>query len=554
MLATSFLRSAESAPDLACLWTQIDGQWQCYSRGEVADAVLRLAAYLTAQGVVAGDRVLLLMENRPEWAVTALACARTGCVLVPAYTTHQPSELAYIVEQTEPKACIVSRDLIATFESISTTQSLTEIVCESPSTLLFPEILTGVLDPETPTPSRDALYALIATSGTNGSPKFVMLSHGNVQANVDSVCEVLAEADLLKPQRFLSFLPLPHAYEHMAGLHLPLSCGSEIYYCDRLDRLATDMQSVKPTLMTAVPRLYELLYARITQGVAKTSPIQQWLFAQTLRLGAMAPAERSLIDNLFNGLCERLVRAKVRKRFGGALQYFVSGGAALNPKIAEFFTGLGVGILQGYGQTEASPVISVNRPGAVRLDTVGPPLKGVEVKLSESGELLVKGTLVMQGYWRQPEATAETIVDGWLHTGDLAAIDPDGHIRIVGRCKDLIINSGGENIAPAPLEQAISFQAEIEQAVVCGDGRPWLAALVYPTEAAREGDTPVDEAIRAAMKRVNASLPVYQQIRKWIVMEAPATLENGLLTPTQKVKRHRLIEQYRDALDALYGG
>jgi len=301
-----------------------------------------------------------------------------------------------------------------------------------------------------------------------------------------------------------------------------------------------------------VPRLYELLYTRITQQVAKASGVQRWLFQETLRLGAQASAERTLKDRMLNALCERLVSTKVRQRFGGELLYFVSGGAALNPEIAKFFTSLGVGILQGYGQTEASPVISVNRPGAVRLDTVGPPLSGVEVALSDAGELKVRGELVMQGYWKNPEATAQTILDGWLHTGDLAEIDADGHIRIVGRLKDLIINSGGENIAPAPLEQALGFEPEIEQVVVTGDGRPWLAALIYPSESVRESSESVDDAIRQAVKRVNASLSVHQHIRKWVVIDEPATLENGLLTPTQKVKRHALITRHQAALDALY--
>ena len=552
MLATNFLKSAEAAPETACLWTQIDGRWKSYSRGEVADACLRLARWFSEQGLVAGDRVLLLMENRPEWAVAALACARAGYVLVPVYVTHQTSELAYVLTETRPKACLVSKDLESRLREAVADDAMPMVVIGESSAVLYPYQLDGVLDANTPVPKPDTLYALIATSGTNGTPKFVMLSHGNLQANVDSVCQVLIEADLYKPQRFLSFLPLAHAYEHMAGLHLPLSFGSEIFYCDRLDRLAGDMQAVKPTLMTAVPRLYELLYGRITNQVASGSRVKRWLFSETLRLGALDRSGMSLTDRLMDAVCERLVRKKVRSRFGGALQYFVSGGAALNPEIARFFTSLGVGILQGYGQTEASPVISVNRPGAVRLDTVGPPLSGVQVRLSEAGELLVRGPLVMQGYWEQPEATQNTVVDGWLHTGDLAEMDADGHIRIVGRLKDLIINSGGENIAPAPIEQALMFQPEIEQAVVAGDGRPWLAALVYPSELLRDDTGSTEDGVRAAVKRVNASLPIHHHIRKWVLMDTPATLENGLLTPTQKVKRHALIAAYRDALTDLY--
>lgn len=552
MLATSFFQSAQAVSDLPCLWAQVQGQWHSYSRGEVADASLRLAQWLRLQDVAPGDRVLLLMENRPEWAVAALACARIGAVLVPAYVTHQDDEIRYLLDRTEPKACLNSESLSARVQAALGGQSIAQIEIGVQADTLYPRVVTAVLDEGHSFPDRADLYALIATSGTNGLPKIAMLSHGNVAANVESVCQVLDEANLLKPQRFLSFLPLAHAYEHMAGLHLPLAIGGEIFYCDRLDRLATDMASVRPTLMTAVPRLYELLYQKIQLQMAQESRLKQALFAKTLELGAKPRQTLSLGERLLNQLCEQLVRKKARKRFGGQLQYFVSGGAALNPEIARFFTSLGIGILQGYGQTEASPVISVNRPGQVRMETVGPALPGVEVKLGPENELLVRGDLVMQGYWKAPEETAKTIQDGWLHTGDLAAIDSDGHIRIVGRVKDLIVNSGGENIAPAPIEQDLVFHPDVEQAVLVGDGKPWLAALLVLTEAARERGGDQASLVRDILRTTNEGKPAYLHVRKAIILESPCTIENGLLTPTHKVKRQRVIDLHQAAIEGLY--
>lgn len=552
MLVSPFLEAAQRAPEMSCLWAQVSGAWHGFSRGEVADASLRLAAWLVEQGVQSGDRVLLLMENRPEWAVVAIAVARMGAVLVPAYVTHQDDEIRYLLDRTEPKVCIASESLHTRLLDALAGREMRCILVNEQDASLFSQIVIATLDPTYPEPSPDQLYTLIATSGTNGVPKIAMLSHRNLESNVQSVCQVLDEAGLLMPQRFLSFLPLAHAYEHMAGLQLPLAIGGEIYYCERLDRLSTDMQVVKPTLMTAVPRLYELLYQKIQVQIAQESEFKQTLFRKTLELGAKPTRRQSFSERVLNLICEQLVRKKVRQRFGGQLQYFVSGGAALNPEIAQFFTSLGIGILQGYGQTEASPVISVNRPRKVRIETVGPALPGVEVRLGPENELLVRGDLVMQGYWRDPDESAKAIQDGWLHTGDLAAIDADGHIRIIGRVKDLIVNSGGENIAPAPIEQDLVFHSDVEQAVLVGDGKPWLSALLVLSESALQRGQNHASIVRDVLRAANAGKPAYLQVRKAIVLAEPCTIENGLLTPTHKVKRQRVIALHQAEIDALY--
>ena len=548
MLITPFMELAKTAPDAPCLYRLKNDQWIAYSRGEVLEAAFRLCAQWQADRVLPGARLLLLMENRPEWAVTAVASALYGLVLVPAYTTHKPHEIQYLIEKSGATAAVVSSgELQSRLSSAISDAEFHIYVASDVEKSMFHDVTAGSF---TPAEDRapDELYALIATSGTNGLPKLVALTQKNLEANVTSILQVLKEANLVEPHRFLSFLPLAHAYEHMAGLYLPLYLGGEIFYCEKLDKLSGMMADVSPTLMTAVPRLYELLHSRITSQLTKESPFKRSLFEMTIRLGQKK--HLSAFEWLLNGLCERLVRRKVRKRFGGKLRYFVSGGAALNPEISQFFQGLGVGILQGYGQTEASPVISVNRPGSERTDTVGPQLPGIAVRLSDEGELLVRGDNVMTGYWDDSQSTSEALRDGWLNTGDLAEIDPDGHIRIVGRLKDLIVNSGGDNIAPAPIEQEMSLYPEIEQVVVVGDARPWLSAIICLSEDVEMARR--DAVVHDVLKRYNQNKSPLMQIRKAVLMDEPCSIENGLLTPTHKVKRKQVIAQYEGQVDALY--
>ena len=548
MLVSPFLELAKAAPNAPCLYRQTDDKWVSYSRGEVVGSARRLCAQWKVDGLSAGDRLLILMENRAEWAVTAIAACLYGVVLVPAYTTHTADEIQYLIEKAGASAAVVSDGMLRNrLETITTSAHFTMYVVSDTDQQLFPDLAESEYAPDDDL-GKDVLYALIATSGTNGLPKLVALTQRNLEANVSSILEVLREANLVQPHRFLSFLPLAHAYEHMAGLYLPLYLGGEIFYCDKLDKLSAMMAEVSPTLMTAVPRLYELLYSRITLQMQKESSLKQRLFETTIRLGQKD--QLTVGERILNGLCDRLVRHKVRQRFGGQLRYFVSGGAALNPKISQFFQGLGVGILQGYGQTEASPVISVNRPGSERADTVGPQLPGVEVRLSEDAELLVRGDNVMTGYWNDPEATAKALIDGWLHTGDLAEIDPDGHIRIVGRLKDLIVNSGGENIAPAPIEQEIGLYPEVEQVVVVGDGRPWLSAIICFAEGI-EAQEP-KQVIQTILKRYNQDKTPMMHIRKAIPMTEPCSIENGMLTPTHKIKRAQVIALHQAQIDKLY--
>ena len=548
MLVDPILEFEKKNPQAPCLYRLQGDQWISYSRAEVVDAVYRLCTQWQSDELKPGQRLLVLMENRPEWAVAAIACNLYGLVLVPAYTTHQEHEIDYLLDKSQASAVVTSDgELSDRLKSIDAASQLLWYAADNQSEILFPK-LTHRDDQISVNQDPDSLYALIPTSGTNGQPKLVELTQNNIFSNVTSILTVLRDARIDQPHRFLSFLPLAHAYEHMAGLYLPFHLGGEIFYCERLDKLANLMADVKPTLMTAVPRLYELLYGRITAQVNKSGGLKQRLFQAAINLGNRS--KFTLKDHCTNWICERLVRNKVRKRFGGRLQYFVSGGAALNPEISRFFRGLGVGILQGYGQTEASPVISVNRPGSARAETVGPALPDVEVRLTDEGELLVRGENVMRGYWRDPEATEVTIRDGWLYTGDLAEIDPDGHIRIVGRLKDLIVNSGGDNIAPAPIEQEITLYPEVDQVIIVGDGKPSLSALICLNNDFETTDP--DTTVASILKRYNVNKSPLLQVRKGLLMREPCTIENGLLTPTQKIKRSLVVELYQEAIDDLY--
>ena len=548
MLVDPILEFEKQNPQAPCLYRLQGDQWIPFSRAEVVDAVYRLCTQWQSDGLKPGQRLLILMENRPEWAVIAIACNLYGLVLVPAYTTHQEHEIDYLLDSSQASAVVTSDgELSNRLKSVDAASQLLWYTADNQSKILFPK-LTQQNEKISTNQDQDSLYALIPTSGTNGQPKLVELTQNNILANVTSILTVLRDAKIDQPHRFLSFLPLAHAYEHMAGLYLPFHLGGEIFYCERLDKLANLMTDVKPTLMTAVPRLYELLYGRITAQVSKSGGLKQQLFQAAINLGNQS--KLTLKDHCINWICERLVRNKVRKRFGGRLQYFVSGGAALNPEISRFFRGLGVGILQGYGQTEASPVISVNRPGSARAETVGPALPNVEVRLTEEGELLVRGENVMRGYWQDPKATEVTIRDGWLYTGDLAEIDPDGHIRIVGRLKDLIVNSGGDNIAPAPIEQEITLYPEIDQVIIVGDGKPSLSALICLNNDFETTDP--DSTVVNVLKRYNVNKPPLLQVRKGLLMSEPCTIENGFLTPTQKIKRSLVVEHYQEAIDDLY--
>jgi long-chain acyl-CoA synthetase len=417
---------------------------------------------------------------------------------------------------------------------------------------------------------RNDLACIIYTSGTGGAPRGVMQHHGAILHNVAGCTALVAEDFGVDEEVFLSFLPASHAYEHSGGQMFPIGLGGQIYYAEGLDKLSANIEEVGPTIMFVVPRLFEVLRQRILKQVEKQGRLARFMMAQALAIGGRTHrGERGMLDGPMDYLVGRTLRPKVAARFGGRMKALVSGGAPLNPEVGIFFDALGLTLLQGYGQTEAAPVISCNRPKVgLRMDTVGPPLKDTEVRIAEDGEILVKGELVMHGYWRNPALTERTVVDGWLHTGDVGHIDEAGRIVITDRKKDLIVNDKGDNVAPQKVEGMLTLQPEIVQAMVVGDKRPYVVGLIVPDpEWSAEwcaangrkcdfGDIKTDpdyiKALSAAVDRVNADLSVIEKVRRFVVADEPFTVDNQQLTPSIKIRRHVLKEVYGARLDALY--
>jgi len=549
-----------------------NGEWQTMTYAEVADHVRRLAAALINQGIKPGDKIFISSENRPEWAIADLAIMAIGAVVVPSFVTNTIDDFAYIMGHSDAVLAITSGGELAR-KVAAATQRVDEvdrliIMDETDdlnaaglqvwrwSDLIETSLPLADLEERMSGMAGDDVCCFIYTSGTGGRPKGVMLTHRSIQANIDAAIDLLAEGGVAEDQRFLSLLPLSHSYEHTAGMHLPFQTRSEVWYCESADQIANNLAEVAPTLMTAVPRLYEVLHDRITRGIKAKGGVSEKLFHAAVRIGVkqIRNERLSVGEAMLNPVLDRLVRRKVKSRLGGRLNYFVSGGAALNPDIGEFFMSLGVKILQGYGQTEASPLISANRPAQIKIASVGPAVRGVEVILSDDGEILTRGDMLMKGYWKDEKATAQTIKKGWLHTGDLGEIDDDGYITITGRKKDIIVNSGGDNIAPSRVEGVLTIEPEIEQVMVDGDKKPWLAAVVVPAPDLVQSSSSeaVQAAVAEAINRANQRLSKLEQVRRFLIADEPFTTDNSQMTATLKTRRHVIRAVYGERLDALY--
>jgi len=578
---------AEALGNKPLLWAKREGAWHALGWAETAEAVRNLAGGLVALGLEPGDRVALVSENRPEWVIADLAVMAAGGITVPAYTTNTAADHRHILDNSGARFAIVSTRALAERLLAAACQAdhTPVVVAIEPPRLAqssgvrlvaWSEAMALGADRADEVAARVAALrrggtaCLIYTSGTGGAPKGVMLSHGAILANCQGAIRLLAQLGI-GDDVFLSFLPLSHAYEHTAGLFLPLTIGAQIYYAEGIDQLGANLIEVRPTLMTAVPRLYETMRARILRGIERQGGLRARLFARCVALGSRRAegGRLGLLAKVADLFLDRLVRAKVRARFGGRLKAMVSGGAPLAYDVGLFFTALGVRVLQGYGQTEAAPVVSCNPPARVKLDSVGPPLEGVEVRIAADGEICVRGELVMQGYWNDAEATANAIgADGWLHTGDIGEIDGDGYLRITDRKKDIIVNSGGDNIAPQRIEGLLTLQPEIAQAMVWGDRRPHLVALLVPAEDwamawARSHGHPADLAALAALPdfrralgdavdRVNRTVSAIEKIRRFAAVAQPFTVDNSMLTPTLKIRRHVIRQVHADTLAGLY--
>jgi long-chain acyl-CoA synthetase len=569
------------------LWSKQATGWRCLSYADVAAEVRRVGRGLLALGVEPGDRIALVAENRPEWPVADLAIMSIGAITVPTFTTNTAADHRHVLSHSGARGVIVSTRAIAerVLPAALEAHDLSFVVTieDLPIAQRIAKKLVGWHDLLAAGDERaDDLEAIIArlgradtccfiyTSGTGGTPKGVMLTHGSILCNCLGAYHLLLDLGVGR-EVFLSFLPLSHAYEHTVGQFFPMTIGAQIYYAESVEKLTEDMVEVRPTIMTAVPRLYEAMYQRILRGVAKATPLQRRLFQLALELGRRRqerPGSLGLIDRVCDLFVELTVRRKLRKRFGGRLKAWVSGGAALNEEIGMFFLALGVRLLQGYGQTEASPVVSANPPRRIKIHTVGPALVGVEIAIAPDGEILVRSEAVMKGYWRDEAATSAAIQDGWLHTGDIGTLDGEGYLRITDRKKDIIVLSGGDNVSPARVEGFLVLQPEINQALVHGDRHPHLVALLVPdadfikTWVQRQGDSmdvarlaedrEFHRALGLVIDRVNAGLSPIERIRRFAVAIEPFSTDNAMLTVSLKIRRHKIMERYGSVLEGLY--
>ena len=575
-LVTMFLTRAREKGEAPFLWDKVDGAWQSISWSEAARRVAALAAGLKQLGMKPGDRVMLVAENRPEWLIADLGIMAAGCVTVPTYTTNTTRDHQHILNNSEARAVIVSTQKLAKAllpavlfaSSCNHVISIDEIITgQSPDVAQFhhwdalvsgPADI-GALESEMAKVGRGDLACLIYTSGTGGAPRGVCQHHGMILHNVEGCIDIIANDFGWDDEVFLSFLPASHAYEHSGGQHFPVALGGQIYYAESLEKLAANIEEVRPTLMVVVPRLFEMLRAKIMKQVDKDGGLPAYLMDRAMAIETKRYAGKSVPWDLpMDGILSLTLRRKVGKKFGGRIKAMVSGGAPLNPEVGLFFQAMGIVMLQGYGQTEAGPVISCNRPkGGIRMDTVGPPMLGTEVRIAEDGEIMVRGEQVMHGYWRNPEESARVLQDpgdgtgAWLATGDVGYLDTKGRIVITDRKKDLIINDKGDNVSPQRVEGMLTLQPEIAQAMVHGDRHPYLVGLLVPDpEIADEPD--LNARLSLAVDRVNKDLSVVEKVRRFILADEAFSVDNEQMTPSLKIRRHIIRAAYGERLDALY--
>ena len=567
-LVQMFLVRAGEKGDSPFLWAKRGGAWQAVSWSEAARQVAALAEGLARIGLRPGDRVMLVSENRPEWLIADLGIMAAGCVTVPTYITNTSRDHAHILGNSGAKAVIVSNQKLAAsllpavlfssechhiigMEDIRAGQGMEGTLLHRWSELVAGEPDMKSLRKRIAKVKRPDLACIIYTSGTGGAPRGVQQHHGAILHNVEACTDVISSDFGWDDEVFLSFLPASHAYEHTGGQHFPIGLGAQIYYSESLEKLAANIEEVRPTIMVVVPRLFEMLRARILKSI--DGGLSQYLLNRALSIGAdKSKGRRKPWDLPMDGVLELTLRRKVRGKFGGRIKAMVSGGAPLNPEVGLFFQSLGLTFLQGYGQTEAAPVISCNRPSVgIRMESVGAPLLNTEVRIAEDGEIMVRGENVMHGYWRNPEESERVLVDGWLATGDVGHFDEDGRIIITDRKKDLIVNDKGDNVSPQRIEGMLTLQPEIAQAMVVGDRKPHLAALLVP-DPEIAGKPDAQQRLSAAVDRVNREVSVVERVRRFALADSPFTVENEQMTPSLKIRRHVISEAYRERLEGLY--
>ena len=529
-----------------------DGQEDFLTWNQVEYRIRVLSDYLI-KNLSKGDRCILLSENRPEWLIIDLAIMNAGGVTVPLFTTYSEKDYEYIFNDCKPKVCVVSNYLqfkkienfITKDVKILSIENFNNEI-QSIKNIFKKEVADFDNDYNQKIIRKD-IACIIYTSGTTGNPKGVMLSHGGILSNCEGAQKILKTLVQKNKPVFLTWLPLSHSYEHTIQF-IQIFLGAKIYYAESLEKLLPNMSAARPTIMTAVPRFYQNLYSKIFLNFSKQKGFKKMLIKQTIILGKKILNKEKLktSEKILNFFCELLVRRKIKNQFGGRLIAFVSGGGALDQKVGEFLNSIGLPTLQGYGLTEASPVVSCNVPGNIKIETVGPPFVTNDVKIASDGEILVKGENVMLGYWNMRKETENIIKNGWLYTGDIGEITNDGNLKITDRKKEIIVNLGGDNISPSKIENLLCLNEKIKQSFVYGDKKTYLVALIVSDNKENK------EEIDYYLEKLNKSLSLVEKVRRFKLINEEFTIENGMLTPTLKLKRKKILDKYKEDLEKLY--
>ncbi len=574
-LCEMFFNRAKRQPNHAFIWTKQEYDWVSHSWGDVANQVEIIASALAQRGITAGARVAILSENRLEWIIADLAIMSIGAISVPLFTTYTQTDITYLLSHSGARAIICSNSELTALAETAAQDSrdcYLMVVIEQ-SKLLYHSLNLAIVgwselieegrvaiahcEFQSPEMSADDVCCIIYSSDGDEKPKGAMLTHRSIMANLAGAEGLLRDLSLGRDV-FLSMLPLSHAYEHSVGLFFPIHIRAEIYLLHRPETLSSAIIEVKPTIMTAVPRLYEILRDRIHASYRHKGILNRKMLDRAVYLGRKNVQKEplTLLEKIENSYLNLTVRRHINARLGGRLKAFVSGAAALDPNIGYFFLALNVRILQGYGQTEASPVIAANPPKKIKIETVGKLLVGVEAKFTKLGEICIRGDLVMKGYWNDPVATKKKLRDGWLLTGDIGTFHPDGYISLTGRKKDIIINSGGDNISPVKIETVLEAHSDIDQAMAYGNQHSYITAVITPNHLLAKklqyDQTEIANTISEAIKTANARLSSLEKVRSFILSEEPFSIENECLTASGALKRQQINQLYSERLEQLY--
>lgn len=565
------------------LFSKSGNEYISRNMSNILKDILYLNNKLEELGVKKGDKISIISENRPEWVITDFACILDGIITAPIYNSLSTDQIKYILKNSEAKICFVSNlFLLEKVLKIKTglpdlkhivSYNLFDEMNRIEGVIYYDELMKhddkksgkeilNSIKQKIDATNEDDVFTIIYTSGTTGVPKGVMLTHKNVCSDLDGCNNVL---DITTKDRFLSFLPYCHVYERTAGYYLAFLNGAKIYYAQNIDTISTQMPEVKPTILISVPRLLDKMYNRVMKSGEEQTGFKKKIFKAAIKLAHSENPRKSFMWKVYNALVYKKIKAKT----GGHIRFIVSGGGALNKDINMFMNGIGVGTLEGYGMTETSPVIAVNLPEKNKPGTVGPPLKNVEVKIADDGEILVKGDIVMKGYYKLPEETANTIIDGWLYTGDIGEMDNDGYIKITDRKKSLFKTSGGKYVAPAVIENLLMTLPLMEQIIAIGNERMYVTALIVPNKdeimqiaKALQLDSisykhllKNEKLIKHIEKNINEAqknLSTYEKVRRITLLENSFTLEAGEMTPTLKLKRKEIEKKYSDIIEMMY--